>query len=98
MTVSFTVDEDVYRTSISLGLRNRGIDGREIRDIQHDGARSRRVHRAELVSRCFSSYRADHGVSARERFRRQRSPEAGAGTSDQKIPLSTHRDVPPPTS
>jgi hypothetical protein len=98
MAVSCTVDEDVYRTHISFGLCNLGTDGCEIRDIQYDGSRACGVDRAELLSRCFASHRADHGISGRERFRRQSPSEAGTSTRDQKIPLSTHRNVLPPTS
>src|SRR6267154_3620090 len=98
VAVSCAVDEDFYRTNISFGLRNRGTDGREIRDIQQDGARTRGVHRAELLSRGFASHRADHGISGRERFRRQSPSEAGTSTGDQNIPRSTHRNVLTPTS
>src|SRR6202521_268196 len=98
VAVSCAVDEDVYRANIPFGPCNRGTDGSEIRDIQYDGARARGVHRAELLSRCFASHRADHGISGRECFRRQRPSKAGTSTRDQKIPLSTHRHVLPSTS
>jgi hypothetical protein len=98
MAVSRTVDEDVYRTNISFGPRNRRSDSCEIRDIQYDGSRACGVHRAELLSRGFASHRADHGISARECFRRQSPSEAGTGTGDQNIPRSTHRNVLTPTS
>src|SRR5260370_6612867 len=98
VAVSRTVDKDVYRTSISFGQRNRGADGCEIRDIQYDGSRVCGVDRAELLSRCFASHRADHGISRRERFHRQRPSKPGTRTRNQKVPLSTHRAVLPPTS
>jgi hypothetical protein len=98
MAVSCTVDEDVYRTNVSFGLRNHGTDGREIRDIQYDGSRACGVHRTELLSRGFASHRADHGISGRERFRCQSPSEAGTSTGDQNIPRSTHRNVLTPTS
>src|SRR6266481_7808007 len=98
MAVSCTVDEDVYRTNIPFDPCNRGTDGCEIRYVQHDGARACGVHRTELLSSCFASHRADHGKSRRERLRRQSPSEAGTCTRDQKIPLSTHRHVPPPES
>src|SRR6476646_6844703 len=91
MAVSRTVDEDVYRTNIPFGLCNRGTDGCEIRDIQYDGSRACGVHRAELLSRGFASHRADHGISGRERFRRQSPSEAGTSPRDQQIHFSTHR-------
>src|SRR5260221_1872553 len=98
VAVSCTVDEDVYRTNIHFGLCDLKADGCEIRDIQYDGSRARRVHRAELLSRCFASQRADHGISGRECFRRQSPSKARTSTRDQKIPLSTHRHLLPPTS
>src|SRR5258708_36243481 len=91
MAVSRTVDEDVYRTGLSIGLSNLGTDACEIRNIQYDGSRTCGVHRAELLPRGVASYRADHGISGRERFLRQSPSEAGTSTGDQKILLSTHR-------
>ena len=43
--------------------------------------------------RGFAPHRADHGISGRERFRRQSPSEAGTGPCDQKIPLPTHSHV-----
>src|SRR5882724_3165233 len=90
VAVSCAVDEDVYRTNISFGLCNRGGDSCEIRDIQYDGSRACGVHRAELLLRGFAPDRADHGISGRERFRRQSPCEAGTSAGDQKIHFFTH--------
>src|SRR5258705_13000297 len=84
--------------NVSFGPCNLGTDGCEIRDVQHDGSRTCGVNRDEVLSRRFASHRADHGISGRERFRRESPSEAGTSTRDQKITLSTHRHVLTPTS